>query len=256
MSDKQQNKKKKKGKQSIKASKSKSLSPLPREIQDRLIAWSQLVRKEYGELRTVSVDGKLVRKRDRDVPYGWPDFMKGTENPVFRLKLQNTSITLTTATLYNTVYNLQASFLQNFNDLANMFDEYRFLRGAFIVIPTSAFLPIAAGDRVHGVYSGGACVDYGLSGALGSLDAGRSHDTWQNYNFVLVPGMGFKPGSSKKWPVHFEKLTDESWLPTTTSNTVVAYWKPYIPAAQIVFGTSIAFDIYGWFDIQVRGQAS
>ncbi len=254
MATKAKNKKqKKKGKQLN--NKQGQLLPLHKSIQDRFIAFAQLIRKEYGDLHTVYEGGVAKRRRDRDIPYGWPDFAKGTQDPVFRLRLQNTLINLTAATNYTTVYSLQAQFLQNFSDLANMFDEYRFIRGEFYIFLEAAFYHAPSAVTINAAFGGGYCIDYGSSAAIASLDAGRSHDTWKQMHFVLTPGLGEKPGAVHKWKVQFEKLTDEAWNPVATSNVSVCYFKPFIPGTAIPMSVTGAYSVYGAFDVQFRGQS-
>lgn len=247
--DNRNNKSLKKGKKVHKP----SLMPMAPQLQARFFQWLSLMNLKSAESSPV-VSGELtVRKRIRDIPYGFPEFAKGTENPVFRLRLQDTLVNLTASTLYNSVYNLQAQFLQNFDDLANMFDEYRFLRGEFEIIPNAMVGPTAATPQTD--YLGVWCVDYGISAALGSLNAALGHDTHKWVNHLLVPGPSVKNGKGVKFPVKFEKLTDQTWIPTSTNNSTICFFKPYIPASSIPWSVSSAFHIVGWFDLQVRNQA-
>jgi len=195
----------------------------------------------------------MRRRRDGDIPYGQPSFFKGTQAPVFRLHLTQIGVTVTVATLYNTVYSLSAGQLLNFSDLANMWDEFRFLRGEFELYGASTYT-IVTGPLKTGF--GVAAVDYSIAAAFSSFDTAQTHDTRKFFNVFGCPGfaqIASRPLAT--WPVHFEPLPDQDWEPTTTSTTVKCYWKPCIPAAEINASFTSACYLLGWFDIQVRGQA-
>jgi len=219
----------------------------------RFVEFSRLISREYGPLVTAfDGSGKLTRRRSRDIPFDYPDFFKGTQVPVYRLKLLQIGITTVAATVYNTVFSLSASQLNNFTDVANMWDEYRILRGEFEYHARFSY----AGSAEVQNYFGVAAVDYSIATAFGSFDSANAHDTRKLFNLVSVPGSGVKPGRPHaSWPVKFEKLPDQEWIPTTTTTTAFCYWKPRFEATDVRSSlTNIGF-LLGWFDIQVRGQA-
>jgi hypothetical protein len=211
---------------------------------------TNVVKVELIKIRTHAALRKAQEKmvsKQGDIPFLLPVFMKKTQSAELRLPLTAYKITLTNATNYTTVLALSASAYNNFTDCANLFDEYRAIRGLLQYHPTYA-------NTATNVAWGGAAVDYSVSGAFGSFDAMYSHDqsvigNYTNYN-------SRESGKARfSWPVLLEKLPDEDWIPTTTNSTVFAYWKPFLLAATIT-ATEDAGHLLGWMDFQFRGMAA
>jgi len=215
----------------------------------------QMLDKLYGpRLLTYNQQGEAVRSRKGggDIPYGYPEFFKGTQAPVFRLRIISSDITPTTATLYSTVQGVAAAGLINFTDLAGMWDEYRVLRGEIEYI-TQSGLNYTTGALTPSL-SGFAVIDYANSAALGSRDAALAHDTRVSMSLCALPG-DVAP-RTYRWPLHFEPLPDQQWTSTATTSTNFAYWKPFFTAQQVVIASGTVAGIWtGWVDVQVRGQA-
>lgn len=181
------------------------------------------------------------------IPFLLPSFMKGTQIVELRLPLTAYKITTANATAYNTVLSVTAAVFNNFTDCANLFDEYRIVRGELHYHATYS-------NTANNVGWGGATVDYSISAAFSSFDAMYSHDTrvigsFTNYNSKDVGKVRFK------WPLKFDPMPDQDWIPTTTSNTVFCYWKPYLLAATIN-ASEDAGHLLGWADFQFRGMAA
>jgi hypothetical protein len=185
--------------------------------------------------------------QERFIPYLLPKFMKKTQIVEIRLPITATKITLANGVSYTTTYSVSAGALNNFTDCANLFDEYRVVRGELRYHATYA-------NTANNIAWGGAAIDYGVSAAFGSFDAMYSHDqavigSYTNYNAKDVGKARFR------WPLQFEPMPDQDWIPTTTSNTVFAYWKPYLLGATIN-ASEDAGHLLGYVDVQFRGMSA
>jgi len=184
--------------------------------------------------------------KERVIPYLLPKFIKGTQVVQIRLPLLAYKISVTTATAYTTVKNIDASILASIADVAGLFDEYRAIRGlleyhaAFPNVTSSCF--------------GGAAVDYSVSAAFGTFDAMNSHDCKQIGMFNNL--FSYDLGKVRfRWPLLLEPLPDQDWIPTTNTGVVFAYWKPYIISTTINSTEDTGY-LLGWVDIQCRGLAA
>jgi len=210
----------------------------------------------YEEVTTSTPDGSLTtrrRRKDReDIPFGFPMFFKGTQAPVIRLYMSNTTITTAASTIYSTVFTVSASTLLNFSDFAACFDEYRVLRGEIQYVPF-----VTAANSTPSVSAQGFCVavvDYANSGALASLSTALSHDTRRL--FSLIVNARVKPAIAiERWPLQFEKLPDEEWISVSTTGTAFAYWKPFAGTIHGLGNNDVGY-LMGWVDVQFRGQAN
>ncbi len=264
MSDSQQlnkgkKKKQNKGQSSLVKSGSKSSNtvhstgkgkPVSEFVFRQFLLFAQLVDKECGPMQFVTdSSGNLVRKRNKDIPFGWPDFFKGTQAPVFRMRVLRISVSPTAATAYTTVQGITAAALANFSSVASMWSEYRVLRGKL------EYHPVYAQASTGSVAFAVGVVDYVDSAALGSFDAGNSYDTKKVFSLIDHSGLARKSDQpAAEWNLKFEKLPDEEWITTSTTSTNFVYWKPYMDSA-LSPGTILAGYLLGWVDIQVRGQS-
>jgi hypothetical protein len=179
------------------------------------------------------------------IPYLLPSFMKGTQIVEIRLPLTAYKITVVTATNYTTVLAIDASKFNNFSDCANLFDEYRVVRGEVSYYTTYT--------AITGTCWGAAAIDYSIATAFGSFDAANAHDTAKVGSFNNFSAMDH--GSKRyTWPMKFEPLPDQQWTPVTTSNTAFCYWKPYLLGVTIG-ATEDLGHLLGWVDFQFRGMA-
>jgi hypothetical protein len=196
--------------------------------------------------------GQTLASIKKDIPYLLPDFGKGTQYIEIRLQLTPVTITTVAATLYNTVISINAAAFNNFSDFAGIFDEYRMIGGEIAYQPTTMLVPAAW--TAFGFIS--AAIDYGVNTAFGSLNAVLSHDTKKL--FSLTAFSGFKVTTTKgiaSWPIQLEKLPDKEWIPVTVSNTNVAFWKPFMAAADSPGSGNTGF-VFGYLDFQFRGLAA
>jgi hypothetical protein len=220
--------------------------PIVAHLSARRVALSQVLQHVEAKDK-VEKYSSLPGVREAFIPYLVPNFMKGTQIVELRLPLTAYKISVANATAYTTVLNLTAAAFNNFTDCANLFDEYRVVRGHLEYHCTYA-------NTANNVAWGGASIDYSIAAAYGSFDAMYSHDThvignYTNYNSKDVGKKRFS------WPLNFEPMPDQDWIPTTTTSTVFAYWKPYLLAATIN-ATEDCGHLLGWIDFQFRGMAA
>jgi len=187
-----------------------------------------------------------------DIPYGSSLFIKGTQTPVLRLPLTLQAVTTTASTLYILVVAISASSFLNFSDLALVFSEYRVIRGELEYHAVTFIGNTTAGYVTNSF--GVAVIDYVDQTVLASLDAGNAFDTKKFFGLNSYPGAFVTNGdTAATWPLQFERLPDEEWITTATTNTKFAFWKPYFPGASIV-ATGTAGYLAGWMDFQFRGM--
>jgi hypothetical protein len=189
----------------------------------------------------------------KDIPYLLPSFGKTTQYIEVRLYLTVSPITTVIGTLYNTVFGFSGSTFNNFSDFAGIFDEYRVLRGEACYFSSMHYFPGTASSAL------GACVaaiDYGVSAAFTTTTAAVSHDNKRFFFFVSGASQKNNPlYGCAKWPIIFEKLPDQDWLPVTTNNQNFAYWKPFMAAADSPGNTTTGF-LWAWMDFQFRGMSA
>lgn len=197
--------------------------------------------------------GKSLSELKRDIPYFLPDFRKETQ--IVEARLYYLSVVATVAaTAFNTVTSFSATGFNNFADFASIFDEYRITTGRVNYVPTT-YVGTAAWSNDTGFCI--ACIDYGVSSANGTQLAAYSHDNKKMFNLVNVKGEKEIDGmtGTASWFIDPEPLPDQDWIPSTTSNTVFYYWKPYMEAANSP-GTGTVGRLLGWHDFQFRGMAA
>jgi len=179
------------------------------------------------------------------IPFLLPTIMKGTQIVEVRLTLAKYKITTTSGADYVIVKNIDASAFYNFTDCQALFDEYRVVRGELQYC--------AAYPNITNMCWGGAAVDYSISTAFGSFDAMKAHDTSEISCFNNFLAMDY--GRPRiKWPLIFDPLPDQDWLPTTTNTQAFCYWKPFIIGTTIA-STEATGELLGWMDFQFRGLA-
>lgn len=189
-------------------------------------------------------------KLHREIPFNISSFMKGTQYPTLRLYQQQVLINTTAATAVNSVIQATAASFLNFADLANIFDEYRPIRGELYVYNIqSNFIPSAA-VGVQCVPAVGV-IDYNDTTALASFDAGLSYDTHKV--FILYPTTILNPPKPNRWTMKFEELPDQEWIPSSTDTTAFASLKLYAAGTDIYTATRVLMTT-GWMDFQFRGQ--
>lgn len=189
-------------------------------------------------------------KLHREIPFNISSFMKGTQYPTLRLYQQRVLINTTAATVVNSVIQATAASFLNFADLANIFDEYRPIRGELYVYNMyHNFQPNAAIGSPAAPAVG--VIDYNDTTALASYDAGLSYDTHRI--FVVYPTVITSPPKPNRWPLRFEELPDQEWIPTSTDTTAFASLKLYADGTDI-FNASRVLMTTGWMDFQFRGQ--
>lgn len=226
----------------------RGLRPLPAAKTRQLMQMCRM----YLKWKATKANVSHGVSQDHDIPYGPANFIKGTQAPVLRLYYKQNIIS-TASAAYTTVAAITAGDFLNFSDLANIFEEYRVLRGHLEYFSVSQFtMTIAAvGNNTFG----GACIDYGVSSALASFDALNSHDTKKFFPLACYPGLASKPGKPlADWPLQFEKLPDEEWIATSTTTTAFCWWKPYFSAAATLSSSFTAGYLLGWMDFQFRGM--
>jgi len=193
--------------------------------------------KKYG-----SVDPVFTEKF---IPFLRPLFMKGTQIVEIRLTLSIIKITVASGVAYTTVASISANSFYNFSDCANLFDEYRVIRGDLEYY--------ASYPNVTNMCWGGAAVDYSISTAFGSFDAMDAHDTKRIGSFNQFAS--YDKGKARfHWPMQFELAPDQDWIPTTTNGTVFCYWKPFILSGTIASSEDTG-SLLGHMDFQFRGLA-
>lgn len=202
--------------------------------------------------------GKPLSEFKRDIPYFIPDFRKETQIVEARLYYLS-DVNTVAATAFTTVTSFTAAGFNNFSDFASIFDEYRLGK-----VGKVSYTPVTY-VNVNGTFAIDcgfciACIDYGVSSANGSQLAAWSHDNKQMFYLVSHPGATQSKGNYGKegrahWTVEPEPLPDQDWIPSTTSNTVFYYWKPYMAAASSP-GTGKVGVLLGWHDFQFRGMAA
>lgn len=238
---------------SKKGKKKKSLKPQPHAVLMLVVKHSQMLDKLYGPpVTSVDKDGKIIRRRtgaSKDIPFGFPDIFKGTQAPVFRLRIANIQISTTASGAYATVQGITGAALLNITDIANMWDEYRVLRGEIEYVPT--WMPAT---NSIAMYHTVAVIDYVNNATLASLDAALVHDTAKKFYMGIVPAQ--RNADDPRWPLVFEKLPDQDWLATSNITQAFCYWKPFSNIAQQVSTITGIGYLTGYVDIQVRGQAA
>jgi hypothetical protein len=189
----------------------------------------------------------------KDIPYFHAKFKEGTQFPTIRLHFTQNTITVTAATLFNTVLTLQASIFEGFGDLANVFSEYRVIDGFVCYRPVLEY----RGDSSAGFnagYHGGAILDYTSVTALTSLQSILSSDTGRTFYWTMTPSQKYNYYTGVcSWKFDPERLPDQTWINTGTINTPFAYWKPYLPASAVSSTTGAVGYTDGWMDVQFRG---
>jgi hypothetical protein len=189
-----------------------------------------------------SIDPSL---RETFLPYLLPSILKGTQVVQIRLTLSAYKITVASGVSYTTVLAVDAAKFANFLDCADLFDEYRFVKGSLQYH--------AANNAVTNTNFGGAAIDYSIATAFGSFDAMAAHDTHKVGHFNNFAS--FDSGKARfKWPIILDGVPDQEWSPTTSTGTVVCYWKPFINSSFIQSSEDIGF-LLGWMDFQFRGLA-
>jgi hypothetical protein len=232
------------------AKKFAKLKPMSSEQFQDFVKFSKLVQEHCGPRVTVIDQSGVVRRKfQKDIPFGWPSFTKGTQDPVFRMRIANIQISTTATTAYTTVQGITLAALVNQADVTAMWDEYRVLRGELVYVPTW-FPP----TNTIGTYHTVAVIDYANSAVLGNLDAALVHDTAKKFYMGIFPEQ--RNCEDPRWPLLFEKLPDQEWIQTTTTNQNFCYWKPYSNLAQQVSTVTGIGYLTGWVDVQFRGQAA
>jgi len=233
----------------------KKLKPIPFRLFRAYLRHIQSLQKQFGPTVEVvdSRTGKLVKRRrgGGDIPYGYPQFFKGTQAPVFRLRYLVQTVTTSAGNAYVSTFDVTAGNLNNFTDIANMWDEYRVLRGVLEYYPQFF---VSGANQVS--YSAFGVIDYEDNTALSSEDQARAFDTCKIFNMVDGSGLHRKTDEpAAVWPLKFEKLPDQDWLPTSTTNQKFAYWKGYSTAAQQQSTITKVGILGGYVDVQVRGMS-
>jgi hypothetical protein len=182
----------------------------------------------------------------QDIPFNWSTFFKGTQAPTIRLYLARTDVTQVNNTANSSVLQVSAAQFLNFSDLAAVFDEYRVIGGEILYFQQI----IADAHLVTEVAVG--VIDYDNATALGSFDAGASHDTKKYFMLRGVTPEKVE-ASPCRWPMKFEKLPDQDWIDSATTSTVFCSWKIFCNGADVVGTTSVGF-LQGWMDFQFRGS--
>lgn len=190
----------------------------------------------------------------KDIPYWNPTFAKGTQVIEVLLYSNKVNVTTVASTAYATVQNITAALFNNFSDFAGIFDEYRMVGGKCNYYP--ALLTSVTGTTNPGTGFCVAAVDYGVSSAFASQDAAISHDNKQFfYLTAMVNQLLDQRRGVAEWKLELEPLPDEDWIPATTNNTVVAYWKPYMESGNSPGNFTIGFMTYQ-MRFQFRGLAA
>jgi len=186
--------------------------------------------------------------QEKFIPYGLPEFDKGTQNPVFRLRMNPNAMNATGVTI-TSVFSFTADQYNNMSTLSAVFDEYRPLKFVIRLWSNMQYTPTANTIASRGW--GMAVIDYDDSGILASNSAASSYDTCKSFTTYAFHQQGREP--LQEWDVDLEPMPDQAWLTTASLTTPFAYWKPYIDAA---FGSlptlSNALILDGWADFQFR----
>jgi len=237
--------KQKQSQQATGGARKKKLYPMPSVLLHKFIQ----LRKLYATRKSISVSEEVI-------PYGWPDFNKGTQCPVFRLYLRQSQyiITGTASTAIALSLPIQASLLTNYGDLSLAFDEYRPLRGLVSYHSASQYPSSASsvGSNTLGV----GCVDYINSAVPTAFDDVVGHDSHKYLQLCQTSGthVDMQEGSGK-WKLDFDPLPDQQWLNITASSTVFAYIKLYAPIAAVPSTATYGY-LQGFVDLQFRGMSA
>lgn len=209
----------------------------------KAVAIGRKVQAFLHERRLAGIALHLIK---RDIPYLLPSFDKGTQYAQVRLHLTPVPLNLTSGNAYTSVLPINMSVFSNFGDICAVFSEYRFLEGEVQHFPDEL-------SSVNAQFAGIAGIDYSSGTALTSYESAAQYDTRKFFYFAVQASQSLHPTKgATAWPVKIEKLPDMDWISTSTTNTNVAWWKPYIPAAKVAANLS-GGSLYGWFDFQFRG---
>ncbi len=200
--------------------------------------------RKLGELRSKVGESPLGQN---GIPFKWASFFKGTQAPTIRLYQMRGDVGDTNATANNFVLSIQASIFTNFSDLANVFDEYRPIRGEIFF--HCSYTGVAANPQQTRPTVG--VVDYDDATALASFDAGLSYDTKRIFDRVCFPHQAKSEDVS--WPIKFDWVPDMEWLTTSTTNTAFATLKLYTNSTDVGSTVTSTGFFYGWVEFQFRG---
>jgi len=180
-------------------------------------------------------DHKLINaarrgRGEKEIPYSFASFFKGTQNPVFMLRFSSV-ITVVTGNAYNTVIAINASQFPRFADLANLFDEYRPIMGR-VHFYGKAKVENTGANILHTGFGYGV-VDYADSTAITTHQNAVEYDTHKPFSYDSRSKL-----SVQKWQLQFEPLPDQDWIPIATQSTNFCWWKPVIIAADVDFGVT------------------
>lgn len=188
-----------------------------------------------------------------DVPFKWSEFFKGTQTPTVRVYMSRNLVSATAATNINSTYLLTAAQFQHFSDLAAVFDEYRPIGGGVYYVPGCITKFTNGSDHQGPLETSIGVIDYDNTTALASFNEGLEYDTKQWFNLVSYASEKAEK-TITHWPVRFERLPDQEWLDTATTNTAFATFKMFTDGNDIPFTNARVGSVCGWMDFQFRGS--
>jgi len=201
----------------------------------------------------VAKDHELINasrrgKGEQEIPFNPASFMKGTQIPSFVLR-EEFPITVTGATLYNTVIAVNLSQFSQSADFANIFDEYRAIWARVHWDAKSLFYEnTATGPQTTKSGFGRAVIDYGDSTALTTASIAVGYDTMKR---LCLDARSMY--ASQSWQVKFEPLPDQEWIPVASQSINFCWWKPVILAADSPITTTSGASVVIELCVQMRG---
>jgi hypothetical protein len=145
-------------------------------------------------------------------------FLFGTQEPRLRLPSTGVTISIASGIIHDELGigwgNINSAIL---SDLAGLFDEVKVIEGVFHYVSER----IAAADAL--IHKCVGVIDYETNTSLANFANGLSYDTHKVFSYDIVPSE-----SRCEWHWKSQGIPDLSWIPTSDTSTMVAYWKSYI----------------------------
>jgi len=209
-----------------------------------LIACSKLNKESNTKTKGLSENHFTLFK---EIPYLFPDFMKGTQVLEVRCYSSLTDVMSTGGGDINTVMDINLDGCPVIAaNLADCFAEYRPIRAHVEYIPqypvefAAVSSGTTSGSNFHAVLIG--AIDYDNGNPFSSSTAALSNDTRRI----------FPCGEKHSWPVQFDFVPDQEWTPTSTKTTSFAYFKMFSEAAMGCQTSQVFGHLVYWVDFQFR----
>jgi hypothetical protein len=150
-------------------------------------------------------------------------FLWGTQEPRLRLPSVATTISIASGIIHDELgLGFGTLNVTLISDLAGIFDEVKVIEGACHYV---AEVTSGTGSLVHKVVG---VIDYESNTSLSSFANGLSYDTHKVFSYASIPG----DNARCEWHFKSQGIPDLSWIPTTDTSSMVAYWKTYIRATD------------------------